>query len=119
MSTADDSLYLACFHGSKHQILELANQNNVNYVHPQIGDTPLHQACKQGWLDIVEILTEKYGCDPNVVTKSNESLLHYARQCGHVDVVKYLINKQHLNPLMRDNINQLEPLDYAVSNKQY
>jgi ankyrin repeat protein/signal recognition particle receptor subunit beta len=182
MSTADDSLYWACFHGYKHRILELANKNNVNYVHPPIGDTPLHQACKQGWLDIVEILIDKYdcdlkvvtkcdesllhyacqygrisivklliqkyGCDPNVVTKSEESLLHYACQydhiiivkllierhscdpnvvtknnqnllhyacrCGKIDIIKYLINKQHLNPLMRDNIDQLEPLDYAL-----
>jgi ankyrin repeat protein len=188
MSTADESLYWACFSGSKKsQIIELVNQNNVNYVHPHSGDTPLHQACKQGWLDIVEmliekygcdpnvvtkrnegllhyacqyghinvitlliekygcnpnvvtnndesllhyaciyghidvvkLLTEKYGCDPNVVTKSNESLLHYACRCGHIDVVKYLINKHHLNPIMRDNINQLEPLDYAVNNNQY
>ena len=125
MSTAEDSLYWACFHGSKHRIFKLANQNNVNYVHSRFGDTPLHQACKQGWLDIVEVLIEKYGCDPNVMTKNDESLLHYACQCdsidacGNIDVVKYLINKQHLNPLMRDSINQLEPLDYAVSNNQY
>ena len=125
MSTVDDSLYWACFRGSKHRILKLANQKNVKFVHPRFGDTPLHQACKQGWLDIVEMLIEKYGCDPNVVTKSHKNLLHYACQCdsidacGSIDVVKYLINKQHLNPLMRDNIDQLEPLDYALNNNQY
>jgi ankyrin repeat protein len=59
MSTADDSLYWACFHDPKHRILRLANQNSVNYVHPPIGDTLLHQACKRGWLDIVEMLIEK------------------------------------------------------------
>ena len=121
MSRADDSLYWACFYGSKHQIIALANQNNVNYVHPRFGDTPLHQACKQGLLDIVEMLIEKYGCDPNMTTKRDESLLHYACQCDicdNIDVVKYLINKHHLNPL-RDSINQLEPLDYAVNNNQY
>ena len=187
MSTADDSLYRACFDGFKHRILELANENNVNYVHPKFGDTPLHEACKQGWLDIVEILIEKYGCDPlvvtqnnlsllhcacryghidvvtllieeygcdpNVVTKSNRSLLHYACRYGYIDVVmllietygcdpnvvtesnqsllhyacgsgnlevvKYLVNKQHLNPFMRDNINQSEPLDYAINYNKY
>ena len=76
MTTADDSLYCACFYGFKHQIIELANQNNVNYVHPPpTGDTPLYQACKQDWLDVVEMLIETYGCDPNAVTKSCESLV--------------------------------------------
>ena len=121
MSTSDNSVYSACFEGQKNLALEFVNQNNVNYVDPIFGDTPLHQACKQGWLDIVEMLIEKYGCDPNMTTKSDESLLHYACQCDicdNIDVVKYLINKHHLNPL-RDSINQLEPLDYAVNNNQY
>ena len=98
MSTTDDSLYWACFHGSKHRILELVNKNNVKYVHPPTGDTPLHQACKQGWLDIVEMLIERYGCDPNVVTKSKLSLLHYACHYGHVDVIKLLIEKYGCDP---------------------
>ena len=118
MSTSDSSLYWACFDGSKHQALELANQNNVNYVYHYFGDTPLHQACRQGWLDIVMLLIEEYGGDPNVKTKrSNQSLLHYACQYGRIDVVQYLINKQHLNPLLRD-ISQLEPLDCALNNFQ-
>ena len=119
MSMVDGSLYWACSRGYKRWTLELANQNNVNYVHPRFGDTPLHQACGQGWLDLIEVLIEKYGCDPNVMTKSNQSLLHYACRDGHVDVIKYLINKHHLKPLIRDNINQLEPLDYAVNCNQY
>ena len=189
MSTAADSLYWACFEGKKLKALKVVDQSNVNYVHPPIGDTPLHQVCKQGWLDIVEmliekygcdpemvtnnnesvlhyaclyghtdivtllieihgcdpnmvtksdesllhyaclyghikvvtLLIEKYGCDPNVVTRSNDNLLHYACRCarGNIDIVKYLINEHHLNPLIRDNINQLEPLDYAVNNDRY
>ena len=106
MSTADDSLYWACFHGSKHAIIALANQNNVNYVRPRFGDTPLHQACKQGWLDIVEILIEKYGCDPNVVTKSGESILHYACRYGYIDAVKLLIEKYGCDPKVRTKSNQ-------------
>ena len=65
------------------------------------------------------MLIERYGCDPNVVTKRNQSPLHYACRYGHIDVVKYLINKQHLNPLLRDNIiNQSEPLDCALNNNK-
>ena len=97
----------------------LANQNNVDFVHPLRGDTPLHHACTwQDWLDVVKLFIEKYGGDPNVKTKSNQSLLHYACQYGSIDIVEYLINKQHLNPLMREDIDQLEPLDCALNNNE-
>jgi ankyrin repeat protein len=112
MSTADDSLYWACFYGYKPQILELANQNNAKYVHPSFGDTPLHQACKQGWLDIVEILIEKYGCDPNMVTNSNQSLLHYACLYGHIDIVTLLIEKYGYDPNVVTKSGE-SPLHYA------
>ena len=99
MSTLDDSLYWACLHGDKHQVLKLANQNNVKYVHPSRGDSSLHQACKwPGCRDIVKVLIEKYGCDRNVKTKSNESPLHYACQCGRIDVIELLIEKYGCDP---------------------
>ena len=97
MSTVDDSLYWACLHGSKYRVLQLANQKNVNHV-DSLGDTPLHQACKQGWLDIIEMLIEKYSCDPNVVTKRGESLLHYACRYHHIDIVILLIEKYGCDP---------------------
>ena len=103
MSTADDSLYWACFLRFKHQILKLVNQNNARYVHPGLGDTPLHQACKHGWLNIIQMFIEKYGCDPNVVTKSNQSLLHYACQYDQIDVVKLLIEKYGCDPIVVTN----------------
>ena len=111
-------LHWACSEGQKDSVLKLANFDSVHYVDPYLGDTPLHQACKQGWLDIVKLFIEKYGCDPNVITRSNQSTLHYACQhYGHIDVVEYLIKKHHLNPLLRDN-HQLEPLNYALNNNK-
>jgi ankyrin repeat protein len=98
MSKSNGRLFWACYNGYKHRILKLANKNNVNYVRPHFGDTPLHHACKQGWLDIVEIFIEKYGCDRNVVTKNNLSPLHYACQCDHIDIVKLLIETYGCDP---------------------
>ena len=97
MSRADDSLYWACFHGSKDRIFEVVNQNNVKYVHPPTGDTPLHQACKQGWLDIVEMLIATYpGCEPNLLTKAYSIML--------VDMVtlmllSYSLKSMAVNPI--------------------
>ena len=104
--------------GDKEAVLRLANYDSANYVDSTtgLGDTPLHQACKQGWLDIVELLIEKYGCDPDVTDNHlHQSPLHYACQYGHIDVVKYLINERGCNPLLKDK-NRLEPLDHALNN---
>ena len=108
------SFYRACSKGNKDSAQKLLSLNSVKYVDPTIGDTPLHQACKQGWLDIVKLLIERYDCDPHVTTVvSCESLLHYACQRGHIDIVEYLVSEQCLNPLLKDCI-QREPLDYAL-----
>ena len=113
----DGSLYRACSIGMKEAVHNLASFKGVKYVDPTHGDTPLHQACKQGWLDIVKLFIEKYGCDPNVTNWTNQNLLHYVCQYGHIDVVEYLLKKHHLNPLLRDRIG-LEPLDYALNNNK-
>ena len=112
----NSSLYWACAQGNKHLVLKLINPDNVNCVHPDFGDTPLHRACRRGCLNIVKLLIERYGCDPNVTTKSNQSVLHYACLYGNIDIVEYLINEQHMNPLLRDNVDQSEPLDFSLNN---
>ena len=113
----DRSLYSACSEGNKAEAQKSFNPRSVNYVNLTDGDTPLHQVCKQGWLDFVKKLIEQFGCNPNVMTRSNQSPLHYACRYGHIDVVEYLINEQHSNPLLRDN-GQYEPLDYALNCNQ-
>ena len=123
MSTLNSSLYRAIYRGNKHLVLELASSNSLlnyafDYVDPHLGDTPLHQACKQGWLDIVKLLIEVFGCDPNVTSNYHQNPLHYACRYGHIDVVEYLINEQQMNPLLGNNIDDLEPLDYALNNNK-
>ena len=98
MSTLDSysSLYWACHRGDKRLVLELINPNTVKYVHPRLGDTPLHQACKQGWLDIVKIFIEKYDCDPNVASElHHETPLDYVKRHNQIDMVRYLVNTSH------------------------
>lgn len=58
-------LYLACCRGdkdlAKRLILSLQNSqvDVIGYVDPLFGDTPLYQACKRHWWDIVKLLIIK------------------------------------------------------------
>jgi ankyrin repeat protein len=116
----ENVLYYACRYGRIDIVKLLIEKYGCDpNVVTKSNESLLHYACQYGHIDIVTLLIEKYGCDPNVVTESNQNLLHYACRCTSIDVVKYLISNHHLNPLMRDNVNQLEPLDYAVNNNQY
>ena len=117
-------LYRACHSGNKDKAQKLicSNFSPHEYCHAITfdytnGDTPLHQACKQGWLDIVKQLIEECGCNPYVLSRyDHQSLLHYACWYGHIDIFEYLYVKQHLNPLLKDD-HLLEPLDYALNSK--
>ena len=44
------------------------------------------------------LLIEKFGCDPNAVTKSDESLLHYTCRYDHNNIVMLLIEKYGYDP---------------------
>ena len=112
-------LYWACVRGDKHLVLKLANPDSVSYIQPCSGDTPLHQACKQGWLDMVKLFVKKYGCDPKMMDNHyHQNPLHYACQYGHIEVVDYLINKHGLSPQLRDDIDHHDSLDYALYNNK-
>ena len=55
------------------------------------GNTYLvHVAAINGWLDIVELLTTQYSCDPQRKDYWRYTALHYAVQEGHLDVTRYL-----------------------------
>lgn len=117
-----DSLYWACRRGDKPLATSIVfglahgidGASAAKYVNPNSPhDTPLHQASRQGWLDIVKPLIELCGMDPEVTDSLHQSPLHYACQYGHIKIVKYLIERG-CNPLLQ-NMKQLEPLDYALS----
>ena len=56
------------------------------------GDTPLHTAALNGYLDVVKVLMLQ-----NINTEPRNNILktplHYAAQHGHLEVVKYLMNE--------------------------
>ena len=115
MSSLNMEVYQACNCGDKARAksLLLSNQSENFSRLPWDGkDTSLHQACRQGWLDIVKLLIEECGFSPDTTNEDSESPLHYACQYGRYDVVKYLI-KQGSNPRLKDS-SGFEPLDVAL-----
>ena len=86
-----------------------------NLVYHIWDSTAIHEACKRGWLDIVQLLHEKwgYGLDLQDV-REHQSPLHYCCRFGRINTVKYLVQRG-CNPILRDR-KEKEPLDYALEN---
>ena len=118
MSSSNMQIYEACHSGHRGiaKSLLLESQISRGFTRLPSVDTSLHQACRQGWLDIVELLIKKCGFSPDITGKNGESPLHYACKYGRFDIVKYLI-KQGSSPRMKDKLGR-EPLDYAFQYNQ-
>ena len=80
----------------------------------QSGNTPLHTACVDGHLDIVQLLSHGIGCDPNKTNFNDLTCLHLATlHVGRLDVVRYLVDAHHCDPLCLDE-NKETPLHNAA-----
>uniref|UniRef100_A0A8C9LBZ3 M-phase phosphoprotein 8 n=1 Tax=Pavo cristatus TaxID=9049 RepID=A0A8C9LBZ3_PAVCR len=62
------------------------------------GETALMKACKRGNSDIVRLMIES-GADCNILSKHQNSALHFAKQCNNVLVYEQL--RSHLETLSR------------------
>ncbi|XP_061230480.1 M-phase phosphoprotein 8 isoform X2 [Neopsephotus bourkii] len=62
------------------------------------GETALMKACKRGNSDIVRLMIES-GADCNILSKHQNSALHFAKQCNNLLVYEQL--KSHLETLSR------------------
>ncbi|XP_054238462.1 M-phase phosphoprotein 8 [Indicator indicator] len=62
------------------------------------GETALMKACKRGNSDIVRLMIES-GADCNILSKHQNSALHFAKQCNNILVYEQL--KSHLETLSR------------------
>ena len=120
MYSLNVQVYKACRYGHRDRAKSLLLNNKISRDFTRVPrrsiDTSLHQACRKGWLDIVDLLIKKCGFSPDITDENGESPLHYACKYGRFDIVKYLI-KQGSNPRMKDKLGR-EPLDYAFQYNQ-
>uniref|UniRef100_A0A1X7SV40 Uncharacterized protein n=1 Tax=Amphimedon queenslandica TaxID=400682 RepID=A0A1X7SV40_AMPQE len=61
------------------------------------GRTVLHCAVKH--IDVVKYLINECNCDIMTPDKDGNTFLHVAASKGSLDVMKYLINTHHYNPM--------------------
>ncbi|XP_068037437.1 M-phase phosphoprotein 8 [Anomalospiza imberbis] len=62
------------------------------------GETALMKACKRGNSDIVRLMIEN-GADCNILSKHQNSAMHFAKQCNNLLVYEQL--RSHLDTLLR------------------
>jgi ankyrin repeat protein len=75
------------------------------------GDTPLHEACGNGYLGICKLIMTYIGKE-NVINMLGETPLHYAALMGHFLVCEWLIeNTTDPNP---EDEEGKTPYQYAV-----
>lgn len=77
------------------------------------GNTPLHNAAKQGYLDIVKLLIEEHGADANAENSINNTPLHLAVMNERMDVIKYLVETVKVNMTIK-NKRGFTPYDIAM-----
>lgn len=75
--------------------------------------TPLHWACRNGRIEVVELLISR-GARVSAKNRGDDTPLHNAAQCGQLNVLKCLIrNKSQINA---QNEHGNSPLHYACFN---
>ena len=82
------------------------------------GFKPLHYACYNGKLDVVQYLITECICDPMYTDSNGFTPLHYACYNGKLDVVQYLITECNCDPMCK-TLSFNSSLDIACSCSQY
>ena len=128
LQEVETCLYKACLRGDRFMARDAAAEISILLTNDQIpghyqiqphrnwDSTPLHEACRHGWLDIVQFFVEKLNHSLDVTEKSKlQSPLHISCQYGQFDIMIYLTERGCTRTL-RD-IEGKEPLDYALNDK--
>ena len=91
-------------------ILLLPYINNVNYVGKN-ESTFLHRICSKGNISFARTLLER-GADRDAVDDLGNDALYYASECGHLAIVRLLLDWDKSRPVSLDRLNH--SLTYAA-----
>ena len=64
----------------------------------------MHKAAHGGSLDVIKFLAPLFGARVYEKTNTSYTVLHWAAQCGHCQVARYLITELKLDPQDRDKV---------------
>ena len=116
----DTPLHYACRHSHIDIVRYLLSTGKVNpLARNKDGKPPmfiidyrrlpmLHLAAHQGWTDIFIYLLNKYMCDTAIYRDAHgHTPLYYAICKKHMEIVRYIINKQHYHPMTKYNVQHL------------
>ena len=96
-------LHIACCReqSSSLEMIKLVSTNSDVNAQTVVGDTPLHFACHNGVLEVVQYLTEQCQSDQTIQNKEGELPLHIACDDSSLEVVKLVcscnVNAQTIN----------------------
>ncbi len=87
-------------------VTSLINTKNLNLnFQNELGETPLHICCKNGYLDKFYTLIYM-GADFKIKTLKGENILHYAAFYSKDLILTQEIAKNYINPLEKNNNGQ-------------
>lgn len=105
----------------KHARYYLISGADVNEVHEYFRDYPIHKACSNGDLKMVQTLIE-FGADIYVKNSSDLTTLHCACGSTNIELVQFLLEKNlDINGIVKGNgmSKSTTPLDLAIEHNHY
>jgi len=119
VESKEQKLWQACTDGDLETVKELASDPavDVNWVGEDRGDTPLHRACRFGYLEIVTVLLAQPKIGVNKGNRGDCSPFYIACQEGHRKVISLLRADPRIDP-NRPNTNEATPFFMACQEGQ-
>ena len=96
-------LHIASMNGQLPIVKYLIEKQKVDIdINGYNDKTPLHYACENDYLQIIEYLISK-GANVNVKDYLGDYVIHYASRGGLLQTVQYLIEKQNVDINIKGN----------------